>query len=205
MRNWLYQVFVQRSTNECYRGSLHYVPNGSRLLDVGIGNGIMIETFHPLIRFKKLRITGIDIDPGYLQHCQELIRKHQLQDCIDVCQASAEDYAPSEQGCFDGVLFCMSFMLLQDPHAVLQRVRNWLKPGGQIVFAQAIFQKKSRLVDLVKPKLKYLTGVEFGTPIYEKDFFALLQEHGLSIQADQVLTGGWLHSQCRMIAASFGS
>ncbi len=72
MRNWLYQIFVQRTTNECYRGSLHYVPNGSRLLDVGIGNGLMIETFHPLIRFKKLRITGIDIDAGYLDHCREL-------------------------------------------------------------------------------------------------------------------------------------
>jgi hypothetical protein len=38
----------------------------------------------------------------------------------------------------------------------------------------------------------------------EKDFFALLQEYGVSIQADQVLTGGWFHSQCRMIGASFG-
>jgi ubiquinone/menaquinone biosynthesis C-methylase UbiE len=205
MRNWVYQVFVQRTTNACYRGSLHYLPNGSRLLDVGIGNGIMLETFHPLIRFKKLRITGIDIDAAYLQRCRERIRKHQLEDCIDVCQAAAEDYVPAEKGRFDGVLFCMSFMLLQDQHAVLQRVRDWLKPGGQIVFTQAIFRKRSRLVDLVKPKLKYLTGVEFGTPIYEKDFFALLQEHGLSIQTDKVLTGGWLHSQCRMVAASFGA
>lgn len=58
-------------------------------------------------------------------------------------------------------------------------------------------------MDLVKPKLKYLTMIDFGTAIYEKDFFALLEENGLSIQADRVLKGEWFNSQCRMIAAAF--
>jgi len=203
VKNWLYQVLVHRTTNECYRNSLNYVPNGSRLLDVGIGNGIMLESFHPLIKFKKLKITGIDIDANYLKHCEELIRKHQLADYIDVCHGAAESYTPPQKGCFDHVLFCMSFMLLRDQRAVLQRARGWLKPGGQLIFTQAIFKKRSRLVDLVKPKLKYLTTIDFGTAIYEKDFFALLAENGLSIQADRVLRGEWFNSQCRMIAASF--
>jgi ubiquinone/menaquinone biosynthesis C-methylase UbiE len=203
MKNWLYQMFVHRTTNECYRNSLNFVANGSRLLDVGIGNGIMIETFHPLIKFKKLKITGIDIDARYLKHCGELIRKYELEDCIDVCQGSAESYGPPQKGCFDTVLFCMSFMVLRDQRAVLRRVREWLKPGGQIIFAQAMFRRRSRLVDLIKPKLKYLTTVDFGRAIYEKDFFALLEENDLSIQADRVLKGEWFNSQCRMIAASF--
>jgi alpha-N-acetylglucosaminidase len=179
------------------------VPNGSRLLDVGIGNGLMLESFHPLIKSKRLRITGIDIDANYLKHCEELIRKHQLADYIDVCHGAAESYCPPQKGCFDGVLFCLSFMLLRDQQAVLQRARDWLKPGGQLIFAQAIFKKRSRLVDLVKPKLKYLTTIDFGRAIYEKDFFALLEETGLAIQVDRVLKGEWLNSQCRMIAASF--
>ncbi len=203
MKNWVYQVLVHRTTNECYRNSLNYVPDGSRLLDVGIGNGIMLESFHPLIKAKKLRITGIDIDPNYLKHCEEMIRKHQLAESIDVCHAAAEDYCPAEKGCFDNVLFNLSFMLLRDQRAVLQRARDWLKPGGQLIFAQAIFRKRSCLVDLVKPKLKYLTTIDFGRAIYEKDFFALLEETGLAIQADRVLTGEWFNSQCRMIAASF--
>ena len=203
MRNWLYQLILHRTTNECYRSALDYVSPGSRLLDVGIGNGIMVKALHPLIKAKRLRITGIDIDADYLRRCSELIRKHQLEDYLDVCQGSAENYVPRQKGCFDFVLFCLSFMLLRDQRSVLERAHEWLKPGGQIVFAQAVFKKKSRLVDLAKPKLKYLTGVEFGTPIYEQDFLAFLQEHGLSIQADQLLAGGWFHSQCRMIAASF--
>ncbi|MCL5283012.1 MAG: class I SAM-dependent methyltransferase [Planctomycetes bacterium] len=203
MKNWVYQVLVHRTTNECYRNSLHHVPDGSRLLDVGIGNGIMLESLHPLIKAKKLRITGIDIDANYLKHCEELIRKHQLTDSIDVCHAAAEGYCPPQKGCFDTVLFNLSFMLLRDQRAVLQRARDWLKPGGQLIFAQAIFRKRSRLVDLVKPKLKYLTTIDFGRAIYEKDFFALLEETGLAIQVDRVLKGEWFNSQCRMIAASF--
>jgi hypothetical protein len=66
-----------------------------------------------------------------------------------------------------------------------------------------MFKKRSRLVDLVKPKLKYLTTIDFGRAIYEKDFFTLLEETGLAIQVDRVLKGEWFNSQCRMIVASF--
>lgn len=203
MKNWLYQVLIHRTTNECYRGSLHYVVPGSRLLDVGIGNGIMLEAFHPLIKSKGLKITGIDIDASYLKHCKELIRKHRLEDYLDVCQGSAESYAPGQQGSFDFVLFCMSFMLLRNPRLVLERVKGWLKPGGEIVFTQALFKRRSRLVDLVKPKLKYFTTVDFGRATYEKDFFDLLGNNGLAVKEDRVLKGEWLNSQCRMIVASF--
>jgi SAM-dependent methyltransferase len=203
VKNWLYQVLIHRTTNECYRGSLHYVVPGSRLLDVGIGNGIMLEAFHPLIKSKGLKITGIDIDASYLKHCKELIRKHGLEACLDVCQNSAESYAPEPQGDFDSVLFCMSFMLLSNPRLVLDRVRTWLKPGGEIVFTQALFRRRSRFVDLVKPKLKYLTTVDFGRATYERDFFDLLHENGLTVKEDRVLKGEWLNSQCRMIVASF--
>ena len=58
-------------------------------------------------------------------------------------------------------------------------------------------------MDLIKPKLKYVTTVDFGRATYEEDFFALLQENGLSVKEDRVLNGEWLNGQCRMIAASF--
>jgi SAM-dependent methyltransferase len=202
MKNWLYQILIHRITNECYRGSLNYVLNGSRLLDVGIGNGLMLEAFHPLIKAKQLKITGIDIDARYLKHCAGLIRRHRLEGHIDVCRGSAEDYAPPGNGGFDYVLFCLSFMLLRDQPLVLRRVRDWLKPGGEIIFALSLFQKRSHLVDLVKPRLKYLTTIDFGRPTYEEDFFALLRESKLVVKEDRILKNGWFHDQCRMIAVS---
>jgi len=203
MKNWLYEIFVHRMTHECYRSALHHICGGSRVLDVGIGNGIMMETFYPLIKSKGLRIIGIDIDPDYLAHCRELIASYQLEDYVSVCHGFAESYIPPEPGGFDVVLFGMSFMVLRDPRTVLERARGWLRPGGEIVFVQTMFCKRSRLLDLVKPKLKYFTTIDFGTAVYEKDFFTLLHESGLSIREDRVLKGAWLNNQSRMIVASF--
>ncbi len=201
MKNWLYRLLVNRTTNECYRHALGYFPSGSRVLDVGIGNGLMIKTFHPLIRSKQLKITGIDIDPAYLSHCRELVRRHGLEEHIQVHEGAVESYHPEEQACFDFVLFSMSFMLLSDQPSVLCRVRNWLKPGGEIVFVQAMFKNRSRLIDIIKPKLKYLTTVDFGMATYETDFSTLLRESRLTVKEDRLLQGEWFHGQCRMIVA----
>ncbi len=203
MRSWLYQRLLQRVTNECYRNTLGYFPQGRRILDVGIGNGIMLETFHPLIRAKQLKITGIDIDAAYLKHCQELIHKHGLEEHIDLHQGPVESYQPGPTPCFDFALFSMSFMLLGDQPAVLRRVRDWLHPGGEIVFVQAMFKQRSRLMDVIKPRLKYLTTVDFGRATYEADFFDLLAKGDLSVKEDRLLKGEWFHSQCRMIIAAF--
>jgi len=201
MRNWLYQRLLLRVTHECYRNVLNYCPGGCRILDVGIGNGIMLETFHPLIRDKQLKITGIDIDATYLKHCQALIRKHRLQEHIDLHQGPVESYDPGPTPCFDFVLFSMSFMLLGDQPAVLHRVRDWLRPNGEIVFVQAMFQRRSRFMDWIKPRLKYFTTIDFGRATYEADFFDLLAKGNLSVKEDRPLKGEWFHSQCRMIVA----
>jgi ubiquinone/menaquinone biosynthesis C-methylase UbiE len=203
MKNWAYDLLVKGTTEECYRNALAHFSNGSRILDVGIGNGIMIEMFHPLIRVKKLRITGIDIDMEYLRHCQRRIRKYRLQECVEVRYGSVESYDPGPEQRFDFMLFSMSFMLLDNQVSVLRRIRDWLKPGGEIVFAQAMFRNKSPFADLVKPKLKYLTTVDFGKATYEEDFFALLRENGLSVKENKLIIEGPLRSQCRMIVASW--
>ena len=202
MRNWLYQLLINKITNECYRNCLDYFPNGSTILDVGIGNGIMIKTFHSLIKSKTLRITGIDIDDDYLKHCRELISKYQLDDYVEIYQGSVESYDPVKTKCFDFVLFSMSFMLLNDQHLILDRIRDWLKPGGEIVFVQTMYKDRSRLMDIIKPRLKYLTTIDFGKATYERDFFALLNENGLAVREDIVVREEWFDSQCRMIVAS---
>jgi len=202
MKNWLYQRLINKITNECYRNALDYFSNGSTILDVGIGNGIMIETFHSLIKSKTLKITGIDIDGDYLKHCRKLIKKYQLEDYIEVYHGSVESYDPVKKRCFDFVLFGMSFMLLSDQQLVLNRIKDWLKPGGEIVFVQTMYKERARLVDIIKPKLKYLTTIDFGKATYERDFFALLNENGLAVREDRVLRREWFNSQCRMIVAT---
>jgi alpha-N-acetylglucosaminidase len=203
MRNWVYHLLINRATHACYGNCLDYFPAGSRILDVGIGNGFMIEEFHPLIRTKELHITGMDIDAGYLRHCQSLIDKYGLEDCMRLCLGSVESFDFGTGRCFDFILFSMSFMLLGDQQAVLRRVRHWLRPGGEVVFVQAMFKRRSRLADLVKPRLKYLTTIDFGRATYEAEFFALLRASDLSVQDDRLLVREPLRSECRMIVASW--
>ncbi len=197
----LYSLIVSDVTDGCYGSCLPVFPPAARVLDVGIGNGEMIKTYHELIRSKRLSTTGLDVNRDYLAQCKRLIDAYTLHEYIRTELTPVEAYAPPADGCFDCILFSMSFMLLKDPRLVLRRIRPWLAPGGQVVFVQTMFRNGSRLLDFVKPRLKYLTTVDFGRAIYEQDFLALLRSEGLQISKDRLIARNWFGGQRRMICA----
>ena len=188
-------------TDGCYGSCLPVFPPGAKVLDVGIGNGEMIKTYHALIRSKRLSITGLDVNRDYLAQCNRLIGAYSLQEHIRTELTPVEEYAPAAAGCFDCILFSMSFMLLEDPRLVLRRIRPWLAPGGRMVFVQTMFRNGSRLLDFVKPRLKYVTTIDFGRAIYERDFLLLLRSEGLQITDDRLIARKWFGGQCRIICA----
>jgi len=202
MRNYLYKLIIDDVTYLCYKNCLNFFPDGSRILDVGIGNGIMVKNYHDLIKSKALRITGIDINNTYLSHCRQLIKVWGLEDNIQIRHASVEEYEPPEKKCFDYILFSMSFMLFPDQQAVLDRVRGWLRPGGKVVFFQTMFKKKSLIMDFIKPRLKYVTSIDFGKVTYENEFFSLLDEKRISISEDRLIKREWFKGEYRMIVSS---
>ncbi len=197
----VYSLIVSDVTDGCYRTCLPIFPPSSNILDVGIGNGEMIKAHHDTIRTKGLSITGLDVDADYLARCNELIRRYALEDNIRTHLMPVEAYVPPSEGCFDAILFSMSFMLLRDPALVLRRIRPWLVPSGQVVFVQTMFGEVSRLLEFVKPRLKYVTTIDFGRVIYERDFFQLLRGEGLRIVDDRLIARTWLRGQHRMIRA----
>jgi alpha-N-acetylglucosaminidase len=199
MRNTLYNLFIRDATLLCYRNCLDYVKEGSRLLDVGIGNGAMIQEFHGTIRSKGLSITGIDINRCYLDHCEGQIRRCGLEGHIRIHHVPVEAYEPPGPAWFDYVLFSMSFMLMNDQVQILERIKPWIRPDGRILFFQTMFRKRSPLIDLVKPRLKYLTTVEFGKAVYEDDFFGLLERERVRVEKDMVVDRKWFGGQYRFI------
>lgn len=202
MKNRLYQLFIDDVTDLCYKNCLSYFPEKSRVLDVGIGNGVMTKNYHSLIKNKDIKITGIDINKSYLNHCDRLIRAYQLENHIQIFHKSVEAYAPPQKEYFDFILFSMSFMLFHNQQIVLDRVRHWLKPEGKIVFFQTMFQKRSRLMEFVKPKLKYFTTIDFGKVTYDHDFYHLLERNHLSIFEDKLLKREWFKGEYRIIVTS---
>ncbi len=202
MLNFLYKLLIDDVTHICYGNSLEFFPDNSRILDVGIGNGIMMKEYHEQIKSKHLKITGIDINERYLVHCRKMIRRFDLEDLIDIQCIPVERYRPPEKGYFDYILFSMSFMLLDDQQLVLDRIKPWLKPGGGVLFFQTMFKDHSLFLDIVKPRLKYITTVDFGRVTYEGDFFELLRKKGITVTEDRLLKREWFNGEYHLIISA---
>jgi len=202
MKNYLYKLVIYNVTDLCYNNCLNYFPSGSRILDVGIGNGMMLRNYHGLIKSKNFSIVGIDINKDYLSHCSSLIRNCRLEDHIRIFHEPVECYEPPEEGYFDYILFSMSFMLFSDQELVLDRVRSWLRPGGKILFFQTMFHNRSLLMEFIKPKLKYVTTVDFGRVTYDESFFDMLRKKKLNIDEDRLIKREWFKGEYRLIISS---
>lgn len=202
MKNFLYKLFIRHATDCCYKNCLQYFPAESTVLDVGIGNGIMLTNYHGLIKSKQLQITGVDSNKSYLKHCSSLVDRYGLDSYISVYHDRIEAYEPPASEWFDFILFSMSFMLFKDQKTVLNRIKDWLKPNGEIIFFQTIYSERFRFMEFVKPKLKYVTTVDFGKITYENDFFILLKDHKLPVLENRTIKKKWFRGEYRMIVAA---
>lgn len=196
----IYSLLVSEVTDLCYSNCLAHFSTGSTVLDVGIGNGLMLERWHQLIERKRISLVGIDTDDRYLAACRERVARLGLTTQVIVNTASASKFKPDRH--FDYILFSMSFMLLDRPWETLKKTRGWLTPSGQVVFVHTMFGRRSKLVEFFKPKLKYLTTVDFGRVIYEDEFRAKLAESGFVIVTDRALMRTSFGGEYRMIIAS---
>ena len=195
----IYSLLISEVTDLCYSNCFLHLLEHSTILDVGIGTGQMIRRWHELIRQKDLHITGLDTNAAYLKNCTKLIAEFALADHIRVLRMPVQEFVPVAAGTFDAVLFSMSFMLIQDRRSVLNRVARWLKPSGEIIFVHTLHMDQSRIMRFVKPRLKYVTSIDFGQVMYEDEFFDLLRSADLNIVSDRVLMTTWFGDQYRMI------
>lgn len=179
LRGLIYDAFFQPLTSRWYREVLERLPDGATLLDVGIGTGGALADNAHLVRQKRLRITGIDIDPDYIERAHKNVRNAGLADHVEMRLESVYDHNHRE---YDAVYFSASFMMLPEQKRALQHVSRMLKPGGRVFFTQTFSERRSRLLEKTKPLLKKLTTIEFGRVTYEQDFVHTLQEGGLQLE-----------------------
>lgn len=202
MKNTLYNMIINDITDLCYRNCLELIHPGSAVLDIGIGNGKMIKNHASVIKNKSLNITGLDINTSYIQHCRSLIDQFDIGSHIQVYCCPVEQFTPETHTAFDFILFSMSFMLLENQHAVLERVKQWLKPGGRIIFFQTMFRRHNRVLEFLKPRLKYFTTVDFGAVTYEEEFFEQLAASSLAVEKDMLLQKNRFQGEYRLIVTN---
>ncbi len=201
MRNVLYKWVIGDATDCCYSCCMDYFPENAVILDVGIGNGVMVRDHHLAIKEKQLKIIGLDIDSTYLKHCRALVNDYDLSDQIKLVEQPVEDFNPYTNGSFDYILFSMSFMLLEDQEDVLRRVSKWLKPDGEILFFQTMFKNRNRFIEGIKPRLKHLTTIDFGEVTYDDEFYGLLEKLKFKIKMNMSIKKTWYNGTYRLIAA----
>ncbi len=80
----------------------HVLDEGGSILEVGCGYGYNLEIWGE--NYENARIIGIDIDPNGITYCQEIVKRNNWQERVEVLQVSIESYASSHNNEFDLIL-----------------------------------------------------------------------------------------------------
>ena len=186
MRAWIYDRLFKNLSSTWYKHVIEYLPENSKVIDVGVGTGSSLLSQLDLLRQKKLSWTGIDINAPYLASCQEKIDQLKANDFIKVREQSIYDLREAEL--LDAVYFSASFMLLPDQKQALLTSLNSLKTEGVICFTQTFETKPAPLMEMIKPLLRKFTTVDFGVVTYEAPFIELLADCGLEVVQNKVMS-----------------
>ena len=185
MRAWIYDRLFYSLSRDWYRAVLSAIPEGSRLLDVGVGTGSSLLSNVDLVRERSIKVEGVDINVSYLKACQEKIEEGGMGDVISVREQSVYNLDPEDK--YDAVYFSASFMLLPDQKAALQVIKRCLKPTGYVCFTQTFETKRARFMEVIKPLLYLFTSVHFGVVTYEAPFIEQLEAEGFKVVRNDVL------------------
>jgi SAM-dependent methyltransferase len=178
VRALIYDAAILPLTTKWYRQVLDRLPDGAAVLDVGIGTGSALMRNGRVVKAKQLDVVGVDIDGDYVRHCQKSIWKEGLGRHVRVYLQSVYDH---DGGPYDAVYFSASFMLLPDPAAALHHITSLLKPDGLIYFTQTFEERRSPVMEQLKPILGQLTTIEFGRVTYEADFREVIEAGNIEL------------------------
>jgi phosphatidylethanolamine/phosphatidyl-N-methylethanolamine N-methyltransferase len=105
---------------------------GGRILEVGVGTGISLESYS-----RTNRITGIDISAPMLRKAQERVRDHGLShvDALAVMDAAKLAFPDAS---FDVVVAQYVITAVPDPDAALDEFARVVRPGGEIILVNHI-------------------------------------------------------------------
>ncbi|KAG2523478.1 hypothetical protein BBO99_00007876 [Phytophthora kernoviae] len=140
---------------------------------------------------KLTTVEGVDYDLDYVVRCRSLLQETELTDLVTAHHASIYDYSG---GPYDAVYFSSSLMLMPDAVQALQHCAKMLKPKGRVYVTQTIQTRHSKIVELGKPLLKFLTTIDFGTVTYEEDLLKTFKKAGLTLKEHVAISGSTMTS-----------
>ena len=197
MRSFIYDSLVLGLTTRWYAEVLRRVPDGSSLLDVGIGTAGALLANADLVQQKQLQVTGIDIDGDYVGRARQRLRESAISDRASVYHESVYDH---EGGPYDAVYFSGSFMLLPEPERALRHCAALLSATGRLYFTQTIQKRRTAWLETLKPMLRRLTTIDFGRVTYADEFRQQIHGAGLTLETFTTLQPHGSRDSCLAVA-----
>lgn len=158
------------ATPHAFAKILERVPEGARVLDIGIGSGTYLEhpPVHKILRARNIRVDGVDISAPNVAIAQSRIKRHKLESHFTVKVQDARKL--DEEGAYDAILFMESFPCMSKPLFVdiLCKVQRLLKPTGvnylyhNLADPAVVGRVGLAIGRLFKPSLKLVIGIDFG-------------------------------------------
>ena len=144
------------------------------MMEVDTATGLELEVFLKTSNVK--RVLGIDIDETYVAKATERFKDDarvevRLMDFMD----AKGDFTEK----FDVVYFGFSIMLMPEKVLALKQAANLLAPNGRLLMILTLYDKKSPIAEFLKPKIKYLTSIDFGETMYKTDMQTLFEQAGV--------------------------
>mmetsp|Transcript_690 Transcript_690/g.926 ORF Transcript_690/g.926 Transcript_690/m.926 type:complete len:242 (-) Transcript_690:2175-2900(-) len=165
----IYDVIIIHMTKLWYKVVLEKIPQGSSVLDVGVGTATALIENKLLVESKKLTIVGVDYDQSYINAAIQNLSKAGLENCTEMhCKSVYDDdlgqvlSQGKVKGMFDAVYFSGSWSLMPNPVEAVRVAGKLLKDDGLVYITQTFQKQPSFFFKVVKPMLKYVTTIDFG-------------------------------------------
>jgi phosphatidylethanolamine/phosphatidyl-N-methylethanolamine N-methyltransferase len=105
---------------------------GGRILEVGVGTGLSLPYYSPLVR-----LSGIDISEPMLRKAQQRVTELNLKNVETLAVMDAE-HLNFPDASFDVVVAQYVITTVPNPEATLDEFARVLKPGGEIVLVSRV-------------------------------------------------------------------
>ncbi len=102
------------------------LPPDSKVLEVGVGTGLSLDSYP-----RDIRLTGVDLSEAMLKEAEQLISNRQWTH-IQVQSMNAESLTFADN-CYDVVTSFHTISVVSDPRAMMSEMVRVCRPGGKIL------------------------------------------------------------------------
>lgn len=152
-------------TQYVMRYFLETIPDGSRILDIGIGTGYTYSKNKDILKKKSLKVVGVDVDPDYVRSAKHGIIDADLESHVNIILSDIYkvDESMISSKSFDYVVFSDSYAVIPNVHDMITFCEKFIKINGKMVVLSTLFDSFDSNINWIKRNIKYFSSVEFGT------------------------------------------